>query len=112
MSIAAGGAGLTPEERARMRALAEAVAADPKPGKRLASVLDTLDAGNNPALPAALYDHLAYRVEIKDYWLLLRLAKAYLALGPARHEAAYFLALAASRHDAIWQTRYCPCSSK
>lgn len=103
MPSAEGGAGLAPEVLARLAALADSVAADPHPAKCLAKALDTLESGKNPALAAALYDRLAYRVEIKDFWVLLRVAKAYLALGPSRCDAGFFVALAASRlGEANW----------
>jgi capsular polysaccharide biosynthesis protein len=87
------GAGvLSPAGAERLPGLVAAVLADPLPAKRLGRELDLLEAERLPALAAALFERLVYRIDTHDYWLYFRMWKVYAALGPARQDAAYFAA--------------------
>jgi capsular polysaccharide biosynthesis protein len=81
-----------PDEAARLAGLVAAVLADEAPASRLGRELDLLEAEQRPALAAALFESLVYRIDTRDFWLYLRMWKVYAALGPGREDAAYFAA--------------------
>jgi tetratricopeptide (TPR) repeat protein len=83
---------LTPADTGRLAALVAAVLADEEPIKRLRQELALLEAEQLPALAAALYEKLLYRIDLRDYWVCHSAWKAYLALGPTRQDAAYLTA--------------------
>ncbi len=90
------------DDTAGLPGLVAAVLADEAPTARLGQELDRLDAAQLPALAAALFESLVYRIDTRNFWLCYRMWKVYAALGPARQDAAYFAAaLAVQQHPTM-----------
>ena len=90
--LAAATSTLTPAETGRLPGLVAAVLADRLPVERLGWELDRLQEERLPALAAALFERLLYRIDTRNYGLYDRMWRVYAALGPARQDAAYFVA--------------------
>jgi capsular polysaccharide biosynthesis protein len=64
------------------------------PAQMLEQTIAELEAAQDYALSAAVYEAVCYRVPVHDYWLHFRMCKAYGALGPAGESAAFAQAAA------------------
>lgn len=83
---------LTPAEADRVAALVASTLAAPAPAERAREVIAELESGQQrPALAAAFFEALVYRVDLRNYWLYYRMWKIYEALGPARQDAAFLV---------------------
>jgi capsular polysaccharide biosynthesis protein len=92
MADASPGGALTLAQTSRLAALVADVLADERPARRLRQEFERLDPEQAPALAAALFESLVYRVDVRDYWVHHYMARVYAALGPAREDAAYLAA--------------------
>ena len=79
---------------------AAAILADPSPDAALRAALERLDAARDDAGQVALFEQLAWRHDIADYWVWFRMCRTYIALG--RPDAAVLCAARAVRIEPDW----------
>ncbi len=94
--------GLTPADQERLPALiADVLAAEP-PVQGLLDLLADMDRAQNPALAVAVFESVMWRIDVHHYWVWFRVSKFYVALGPARDDAAFFAASMAAQMQPDW----------
>jgi capsular polysaccharide biosynthesis protein len=90
---------LTEADQGRLVDLVASVLADDPPVEGLLRVLADLEREQNPALAVAVFESVVWRADVLHYWVWFRVSRAYVALGPARRDAAFITcALAAQMH--------------
>ena len=93
---------LSPDMAVRLAAVVASVLAAPVPAQALYDVVVELDTEQNPALSAALYEAVCYRIGDCGYWLHSRMVQVYRLLGPAREDAAFYHAATVARLQPDW----------
>jgi capsular polysaccharide biosynthesis protein len=92
----------TPEDERHLAALVAEILAAEEPAAALEDALRRLEEAQKPAIAAALYETVCYRVPGESYWLHFRMSRVYYRLGRARDDATFFHAAAAARLQPDW----------
>ncbi len=82
------------------RALVEEILASPQPAERLREALEELDARQDLATQAAVYDSVVWRADVRQYWVFFRMSRVFAALG--RDEASFYAAAQAVQMNPDW----------
>ena len=93
---------LTADEASRLPGLTASVLASATGVEPLLRALEALDREQRPALAAALFESVAWRTDVRHYWVYFRMARVYAALGPARDDACYMMAAMAAQIQPDW----------
>ncbi len=94
---------LTPSEEAQLPGLIAGVLAAESPREEMLKALDLLiDKQQFPALAARLFESVVWRTDLRHYWIYYRMARAYMALGPTRADAAYLMAALGAQTQPDW----------
>jgi len=97
--IPPGATELSAADTQRLPGLVAGVLASDPPVLELLNVLARMEQEQNPALAVAVFESVAWRVDVHHYWVWFRLSRCYSRLGPAREDAAFIAsALAAQMH--------------
>ncbi len=84
----------------------ERIIAAPQPEDVLLKALEELDAGQDIATQAALFEAVLWRAEVRHYWVYFRMARVYAELG--REEASFQMAAQAVRLHPDWDASHAP----
>jgi capsular polysaccharide biosynthesis protein len=85
---------------AARRALVEEIIASAQPAERLRQALEELDARQDLATQAAVYDSVVWRVDVRHYWVFFRISRVFADLG--RLEAGFYAAAQAVQMNPDW----------
>lgn len=91
------------DEGAR-KAWVQQVLASPTPPETLLALLAELDARQDIAMQAALFESVLWRVEVAHYWVFFRMARVYAELG--RAESSFLMAAHAVRLQPGWESSH------
>lgn len=93
------------DETARA-AWVERILAAPLPADALLAALEELDARQDLATQAALYESVLWRADVRHYWSFFRLARVYAELG--REDASFQVAALALQMHPEWDASFAP----
>ena len=93
---------LTPEDCERLPGLVAGVLATVPPVDGLLRVLAAMEREVNPTLAVAVFESVVWRIDVHHYWVWFRVSRFYVALGPARQDAAFFTAAMAAQMQPDW----------